>query len=384
MQGHDDLDTSCGPFAVAAAWGNARALATLLITLGLTVAAGLLVAASATPVAYPIGAILAAVLAALGISAAGSQFVEQAAGRPVSSVARAFAATPRILLGSVLLTAVLVAVLAAFVLVSAAMLYACRLPVVGPLLLLVVVPALTIGGAALLAALAAAALLALAALWEGHSLRTALSQLCEIVAQRKHRVWVDLLLPLLVAAALAAAGSVFVLVAFALVASLAAPLSGAMRIEDRVASLAVVPALLGDGPAISAWAGAAILATILIALWVSAFLFAVAIGYRRCAEGIDIAIARAAVARAIIELQVRRVEAIEELAAFARRIFGSLAPGSGALRIASSPAGATIATTGLAGQPASPIACAHCASNAQPDDVYCGNCGQRLSPPLVA
>jgi len=200
MQGHDDLDTSCGPFAAAAAWGNARALATLLITLGLTVAAGLLVAASATPVAYPIGAILAAVLAALGISAAGSQFVEQAAGRPVSSVARAFAATPRILLGSVLLTAVLVAVLAAFVLVSAAMLYACRLPVVGPLLLLVVVPALTIGGAALLAALAAAALLALAALWEGHSLRTALSQLCAIVAQRKHRVWVDLLLPLLVAA----------------------------------------------------------------------------------------------------------------------------------------------------------------------------------------
>lgn len=388
MQEHDDLaDSPCGPFAVAAAWGNVRALATLLITFTITASVGLLVAASATPVAYPLGAILAAVLAALGTSAAGSQFVEQAAGRSVSSVAHAFAATPRILLGSLLLIGGFVAVLAAFVLVSAAMLYACRLPVVGPILLLVVLPALAIGGAALLAALSVVALLTLAALWEGHSLRTALSQLCAIVAQRNHRVLVDLLLPLLVAGALAAAGSAFLIAAFALVASLAAPLSGAMRIEDWLSSLAAGPSLTGDATAMSAWAGTAILATILAALWVSAFLFAMAIGYRRCAAGIDIAIARAAVARAIIELQVRKVDTIEEVGTFARRIFGSALPKPqrGALvSIASSPTGAPMATTGRAGQQASLIACAHCASPAQPDDVYCGNCGQRLSPPLVA
>ena len=132
MQGHDDLaDSSCKPLVVGRAWGNVRALATLLITFGVIASIGVLVAASATPVSYPLGAILAAVLAALGTSAAGAQFVEQAAGRPVSSVARAFVAAPRILLASLLLIAALVAVLAAFVLVSAAMLYAGRLPVDG-------------------------------------------------------------------------------------------------------------------------------------------------------------------------------------------------------------------------------------------------------------
>jgi len=387
MQGHDDLaDPSCGPLAVAGAWVNVPALATLLITFAVMASAGLLVAASATPVSYPLGAILVAVLAALGISAAGSQFVEQAAGRPVSSVARAFAATPRILLGSLLLIAVLVALLAAFALVSAAMLYACRLPVVGPVLLLVVAPALTIVGAALLGALAAGALLTLAALWEGHSLRTALSQLCAIAARRNHRAVVDLLLPLLVAGLLAVVGSIFVFAAFVLVASLAAALSGAVGLEDWLAGLAAGPSLAGDATATTAWAGVAILATILTALWVSVLLFAVAIGYRRCTEGIDIAIARAAVARAIIELQVRRIEAVEEVAALARRIVGSVVPkpGRGALVIAPAPTGALAATTDLAGPQASRISCAHCASNAQPDDVYCGNCGQRLSPPLVA
>ncbi|MDT3679492.1 MAG: hypothetical protein ROZ64_11740 [Burkholderiaceae bacterium] len=387
MQEHDDLaDSSCTPFAVAGAWSNAPALATLLITFAVTASVGLLVAASATPVSYPIGAILAAVLAGLGISAAGSQFVEQAAGRPVSSVARAFAATSRILLGSLLLIGVLVAVLAAFVLVSAAMLYACRLPIVGPILLLVVAPALTIGGAALLMGLAVVALLTLAALWEGHSLRTALSQLCAIAAQRDRRVLVNLFLPLLVAGALAGVGSAFVLAAFALVASLAAPLSGSIGIEDWLASLAAGPALVGDATAMTAWAGVAILATILLALWASIFLFAMAIGYRRCVDGIDIAMARAAVSRAIVEFQVRKGETIEELAAFVRRAFGSFAPKpeSGApVLIASSPA-AAMATPGFAEQQGSLITCAHCASSAQPDDVYCGNCGQRLSPPLVA
>lgn len=388
MQEHDDpADPSCESLAVADAWGNVRALETLLITFAVMAAVGLLVAASAAPVSYPLGAMLAAVLAALGISAAGSQFLEQAAGRPVSSVARALAATPRILLGSLLLIALLVALLAAFVLASAAMLYACHLPVVGPVLLLVVAPALTIIGAALLAALSAAALLTQAALWEGHSLRTALSQLCAIAAKRSHRAVIDLLLPLLVAGALAVVGSIFVFAAFVLVASLAAALSGAMGVEDWLAGLAAGPSLVGDARATTAWAGVAMLATIVSALWASIFLFAVAIGYRRCTEGIDIAIARATVARGIIELQVRRVEAVEEVVALARRIVGSVVPkpGRGALfSIAPAPTGAATATTDLAGLQESRISCAHCASNAQPDDVYCGNCGQRLPPPLVA
>lgn len=357
----DDQADPCGPLDVAGAWRNAPALATLLVTSFVVTSVALLVAASATPVAYPIAVILCAVLAALGLSAAGSQFVEQAAGRPVSSVARALAATPRIAAGSLLLAGALAAAFAVFVLVSAALLYACRLPAVGPILLLLVVPALTIAGAALFMALAFAALLTLPALWEGHSLRTALSQLCAIAAQRHRRAVGELILPLLVAGALAVVGCVFVLGAFALVAALATALSDAIRLDDLAAGLAAGPSLAGGATAIAAWTGVAILVTIVGALWAAVFLFALAIGYRRCADGIDIAIARAAVARAIVELQVRKVEAVEAVAPFLRRIFGSRAPA---------------ARHG--------VTCAHCASSAQPDDVYCGNCGQRLSAPLVA
>lgn len=356
----DDHADPCGPLDVADAWRNAQALATLLITFAVVASVALLVAASAAPVAYPIGMILCIVLAALGLSAAGSQFVEQAAGRPALSVARAFAATPRIASGSLLLVGALAAAFAVFVLVAAALLYAGRLPAVGPILLLLVVPALTIVGAALLMALAFAALLTLPALWEGHSLRTALSQLCAIAAQRHRRAVGELILPLLVAGALAVVGCVFVLGAFALVAALATALSDTIRLDDVAAGLAAGPSLAGGAPAIAAWTGVAMLATILGALCGAVFLFALAIGYRRCADGIDIAIARAAVARAIIELQVRKAETVEAIAPFVRRIFGSTAP------------------TVRHG-----IACPHCASSAQPDDVYCGNCGQRLSAPLV-
>lgn len=382
MQEPADADAHV-PLDVADAWRNGPALASLLITLAVVALVGLPVAASATRLAWPIAVILCSVLAGLGVSAAGSQFAEQAAGRPVSGVACAFAAAPRIVLGSLLLAVVLAGALAMFLLLSAAVLFACRLPVVGPLLLVIALPALTIAGAALLVALVGAPLLALPALWEGHSLRTALAQLCAIAAQRRRRAFGCLILPLLAAGLVVATVSIFVLAAFALIAAFAVPLSGATPI-DGVAGLVIEPSLAGaDAMAIAAPAGVALLAGITIALSVAVVLYGIAIAYRRCTEGMDIAVARAAVARAIVELQVRKGEAAEQLALFLRGVLGARVPATAGR--ADLPAAEAAPATIVAEEGRGPLlACARCASSAQVDDVYCGNCGQRLSSPPVA
>ncbi len=383
MQQHIEGDFLV-PLDVAGAWRNGPALATLLITFAVVAMTGLLVVASDTSVAWPIAAILCSVLAALGVSAAASQFAEQAAGRPVPSVARAFAAAPGIVLGSFLLAGVLLGVFAAFVLLAAAVLFVCRLPVVGSILLVISLPALAIIGAALLAVLVGAAMLALPALWEGHSLRTALSQAYAVAAQRKGYAFGQLARHLLTAVLVIVSASAFVFAAFALIALLAVPLSGAMRIDGVFAGLWGGPLAVDQGAmALAAPVVVALLTGITIALSVAVLLFGLALAYRRCTEGIDIAVARVAVARAIVELQVRKGETAEALARFARRLGGRRAIGA-AGGVEFQVQEAAVAAIPFAPAAASPLACAHCACSAQPHDVYCGNCGQRLSPPLVA
>src|SRR5690606_10184654 len=138
---------------------------------------GLLCLGYGSSAAVPLAVGLCAVVVGLGLTAAGSQYAEQADGRLVSSISRAFAATPAIVLRVLLLSGLLSVVFLVFVLVASAVLFACRLPVVGPLLYVVALPVLTLCAAVLLLASCAALLLSLPALWEGHSVRTALSQL---------------------------------------------------------------------------------------------------------------------------------------------------------------------------------------------------------------
>ena len=124
MQENDSADDRSSPDAISTC-GNGRALASLLLTFaGATLVVPLVVSFVASPApasAAPIAAALSVVLVVLGASAAASQFAERLAGRPVSSVARAFAAAPRIVLGSVLLALLLSGAGAVFALVAADM-----------------------------------------------------------------------------------------------------------------------------------------------------------------------------------------------------------------------------------------------------------------------
>lgn len=367
------LPDTIGPLGVADAWRNGPALATLLLTFVVAALLVLLALASGSigvlPAVSALG--LAAGVAAFGAVAAGSQFAEQAGGRPVSSVARAFAGTPLIVLRAVLLAGVLALVLAAFVLVVSLVLLACRLPVVGPVLYVVALPALTLAGAVLLFALSAAALLSMPALWEGHSLRTVLSQLGAIAAQRKLSTFANLLLFFLVAAVVATVVTMFVLAGFGLATGLSVPLVGAASLDAVVAAWTGEARILDAGPyAIAGALAAALVFAITVALLAAVFLFGLTIAYLRSTDGIDIAAARAALGRAIVEIQVTKGQAAEDLEALARRMRSMLGMGAGR---ATRPA---VAAPPVVESQAP--ACPHCDSSAAPDDVFCGNCGQRL------
>ncbi len=390
MQENDSADDRSSPDAISAC-GNGRALASLLLTFaGATLVVPLVVSFVASPApasAAPIAAALSVVLVVLGASAAASQFAERLAGRPVSSVARAFAAAPRIVLGSVLLALLLSGAGAVFALVAAIVLVACRLPVVGPVLYAVAVPALTLAGAALLLALAAAALLTLPALWEQHALRTALAQSWAIVARRRQRAVAELTVFVLVAALAAVVLSACLFVVFEGMTAVAVPLAGIASPPQALAAFAAGwPSLGAASLPAPVRVGAALLLATALALLTAVVLSGLLFAYRRSSDGIDIAVARATVARVVVELQVKKSEAIEEAGSLLQRMrrprerHPDAAPPP--VRIVSSQLEMATASALEAERPRP--ACAHCAASAQPGDLYCGNCGRRLSPPLVA
>lgn len=366
------LPDTIGPLGVAEAWRNGPALATLLITFVAVALLGLLVLAYGSAGALSAVSVFGLAITLVGVSAAGSQFAEQASGRPVSSVSRAFAATPPIVLRVVLLGVVLALFLATFVFVVSAVLLACRLPVVGPILYVVALPALTFVGAVLLFALGAAALLSMPALWEGHSVRTALSQLGAIAAQRKLPGFVNLLLFLLVATVVTAVVTIFVLAGFGLSVGLSGPLSGATPLRDVVATWTGEARIVDAGAhAIAGAVAAALVIAITAALLAAVFLFGLMIAYLRTTDGIDIAAARAALGRTIVEVQVKKGQVAEDARSLVRQVRSSL-------RLA--PARAAAPTVASLSATASPtLACPHCDSPAAPDDVFCGNCGERMA-----
>lgn len=362
---------------VADAWRNRPALTTLSITFVAAALVGLFCLGYGTSAAVPFPVGLCVALIGFGLTAAGSQYAEQADGRPVSSVSRAFAATPAIALRVFLLAALVAAVFLAFVLVASGVLFACRLPVVGPLLYAVAVPVLTLCAAVLLLATCAALLLTLPALWEGHSLRTALSQLGAIAAQRKREAFANLILLFLVVGAVAAVVLAFVLAAFGLTTVLAARFFPVAGFDRVLAPGAGQPWLVGAEPvALAASVGTAVVLAITSALLSAVFLFGLAIAYLRSTEGIDIAAARAALGRAIVEVQVRSGQAADEAGRLAGRLRATI---GSRYRLAAH--GALAGPPGMAtqaGASSSADPCAECGSPAAQGDVFCGHCGRRL------
>lgn len=377
MQGNAALADPRSLLRVAEAWRNGPALATLFSTFVVVALVGLFCIGYGSSGTLPFAVALGFVLAGFGLTAAGLQFAEQAGGRPISSVTRAFSATPAIAARVVLLAGVLSIALFAFVLAAWAVLFACRLPLVGPILYVIAVPVLTLAGAMLLLATCASALLSLPALWEGHSLRTALSQLWAIGAQRKLEASTNLILFFLVVGLVAVVVSAFVLAGFGLATGLAVRFSAATGVENALALWTGRVSLVG-AEAMAVSAATALVFAITGTLLMAVFLFGLATAYLRTTDGIDIAAARAALGRAIVEIQVKRGQAVED----AKRLAQRMRRRTGfARRRAAAPALAAFAPAEATNETASAaVACAYCGSSAAHDDTFCGDCGKRLQP----
>lgn len=372
----------CAWLQIAEAWRNLPGLATLLLTFAGIALLSVLAVASASRAAGSIPGALAFALGLFGLAAAGSQFMEQAGGRPVSSVARAFAASPAIVARMLGLALVAFVGLLAFVLAAAVVLLACRLPVVGPALYVVALPFLALSGALVLAALGVAALLAVPVLWEGHSLRSALAQFCTVCARRAVPGFVDLSLLFVVVGVVALGVAAFALVGFALVDALSAALVGVERPGSALASFAAWTQGLSFADAtetaVAARPAAVAVAAAAAVVPAAALVFGLALACRKSMAEIDIAAARATLGRAIVETQVKALQACDDARLALQRLRATVAQRRWGVRVAASPPAPAIAVAGGPAGAAAAPACPQCGAVAASDDAFCGNCGRRL------
>lgn len=166
------------------AWRNRQGLFTLLATfVGVAVLIGLGVA-SGVGALFGLLALAAYALLLLGTATAGQQFMDQAMGRDITPTFTAMAASPMIVLRLIGLVILLGLAVLAWFIVAAVLLFVCKLPVVGGVLLAVVVPVLTFSGALVFAGVYVALSLAAPALFEGHGIKHAFSQLWAVALQR--------------------------------------------------------------------------------------------------------------------------------------------------------------------------------------------------------
>ncbi len=330
-----------------------------------------------------------------GLNAAGIQFMEQAAGRPVSSVTSALLASPMVVLRTIGLVILLLLVMLVFTAVAALILFVCKIPVVGAILYMVALPLLVFTAALLLLGFYVIASLAAPALWDGHSLKSALSQLWAVATQRPMEAFLNLLLlvlatsfiSLLVLAFLAAGGS--------MIGGLSASILGGQMMGE-LTSLSVDALMYGDfnsGLVVAGVIGFAVVAVVGFTLYMAMCMLGVSLTYLKVSGGLDTAVAQQAMDAMVAKTRERAQQVADE----ARRRSEELRRRNEEARIATQQRleqqardSAAAARPATAPAPLAPIdaavpppvatvatSCANCHGNVQPNDLFCGNCGHR-------
>lgn len=384
---------------VGEAWRNRAGLVTLLATF---VGFGVLLAlggASGSGAIAGLAALVGFVVLLLGMTAAGMQFMEQAAGRPVSGTLAVLAGSPMVLLRSLGLGLIVAVGVLAFVLVAALLLFLCKIPALGPVLYVVVLPALAlVAGLGYLATLVVM-MLAAPALWEGHSLKASLAQLWGVATQRPMEAFLQLVLLWLISSLVAGVIFGFAMLGFAFVAMLsAAILPGGGGAIGAMGAMGGMGGMMGGFPGIgagmgsggmliAAGLGSAILFGIVGALVIAVFYLGLSLAYLKLTQGLDLAGAQAAMEAAMEKTREKAQRAAEEARrraaeaqAAAQQRFNPPAAPLAAAPVAAAPVAAAAApmTMPPAAAPANALACPACHASVSPDDVFCGHCGHRM------
>ena len=363
---------------IGEAWRNRPGLATLIVTalvgVFLLAVGGAMARSSATLVVLFGG--LAFIAYLIGICAAGVQFMDQAARRPVSSISAAFAASPMVVLRSLGLGVVLLLCWLAFYAVEALVLFVCKIPGVGALLYAVAFPALVLINALVFVAFVVAVSLAFPALCEGHSLKTALSQLWAVVAQRPVEAILNLVVLFICFAFVVGTVSFFIGVGF-MNTSMVSLTILKTQVSGDFSSLMGVFSSGGfggsdgsSGLVIAGIFGASVVFGIACALFSAMYLLGLSLTYLKVTAGLDVNAALAAMDGAIAKTKEKAQQAAEEAK---RRAHDAQAAAQGRMEQARTSQAARAAP-----QPPATLSCPACKAAVLPDEMFCGSCGHKI------
>ena len=374
--------SSTDPYSVlrvGEAWRNRPGMATLAITF---FAATLLVmlGASGNMILLFLTSILAVLVYFAGLSAAGLQFMDQAAGRPVTPVLPAFLGSPMLLLRSFGLTVGLVVAFVVYLVVAAIVLFICKIPVLGTVLYAAALPVLTFVGALLLLGLTVAGMVSGAALWEGHSFSTAVSQGWAVSTQRPMQAFLSLIQLCLVVLTVSIIIAILVFAGFSVVGGLSTWILRREMAGD-ISSLmgAAMSGNFGGGHRGSGSAGGLLMAgmfggavifMVVQTLFTAILMFGIALNYLNITSGLDISAARSAVDSVISKTMEKAQQAAAE--AKRRSMEAQAAAQSRMERARAAP------PVPAAAAPVAELACPACRAINSIEDVFCGGCGPRL------
>lgn len=388
MKMSDQLKRSGSLLDATSAIGNWRALALFAAsTVAAVLVFGLLVATQSAA-GVLLGAVLGWLLAFYGVNAVGIMLMDATrdgeSRTPMQAVAASLLTSHRLLLVGLLAFAGLLALLIGV----AILLLLCKLPVIGPLLFAVVMPL-----SALLLGLTLFTLayvfypLAASAIWSGATVMEAAGNLLAIARKRLVAVVLQEVVLMLIVffVALILLGIVFS--GLGLTTMMSAGIVGGG--EGGLQSLGMMVMGMGSmGMGGMGGGGGYVLAgglgtTLLLALaGIVPGLIALQ-GfcqiYLSSLEGLDSGDARRALAATLQKTQEKMREAREKVEAQARRPVTPAAVETPVSPSAPAASAVPAVETSAPVAPAAAAACPACRMPVEPDDVFCGHCGQRIA-----
>ena len=137
---------------IGEAWRNRPGITTLLIAFVAAALAFVLGVQGGGWTTLTLSALLGLLCLFAGFSAAGVQFMDQAAGRPITGTAAALLGSPLVLARTLGLALLLIVAFAAYLAIAYLVLLICKIPALGALLYMLAVPVMTFIGALLMLA----------------------------------------------------------------------------------------------------------------------------------------------------------------------------------------------------------------------------------------
>lgn len=361
---------------IGEAWRNRPGVTTLLVTFVAVALLWSLGLSSRSFGIFVIVGMVATVVWLMGMAGAGGQFMDQAGGRVPAGVLQALSGSPMVVLRMIGLGFILFLAFLAYLLVASVVLFICKIPALGTVVYVVAFPVLTFLGALIFLGLCVTSSLAAPALWEGHSLGSALSQLWAVGTLRPLQAFLTLMLLFVLCGIIFFVASGFLFAGFSATGVLSAMILGGDIAEGLSSAFGSFMGggrnyggSSGGGLATAGLFGVALVFAVAAALFTSMFLLGLALTYLKVTAGVDVTAAQAAIDSAIAKTKEKAHQAADEARRRAQE-----AQAAAQLRLEQ----ARSAQAQRSVAPMAGLACPACKAAVTQDEAFCGSCGHKL------